>query len=389
MGLNRRHFLQGGAALSLAGHGGLQAQPAYRGRRLLVVMLRGGMDSLTAVPVVGDPKLADLRGGLLPARPLPLAGDYAMHPRLAQWHRAWTEGQAAVVHATSFAYTGRSHFEGQDIMQSGITSPYASNTGWLGRAMQASGLGGGVSISIPMPLLLRGHPGSDTRYSTWLATPPPQLVEAVTRRWSADPALAPYAEPVAAPYRGMDSAGMVPPQAQPFAQTRTPRALAQAAGEAMRANEGPMVGLVDLHGFDTHASQGAAEGTHADRLAAVDQVLEGYREAIGERWRDCLVVTLTEFGRTVAENGTTGTDHGWGSCILMAGGLVARAQVHADWPGLGPQDLFEKRDLRVTTDAAAVYAQVVSAVLGLPPERIARDVLAFNARHWRDGMLRT
>ncbi len=389
MGLNRRHFLQGGAALSLAGHGQLQAQPAWRGRRLLVILLRGGMDGLTAVPAIGDPQLAVLRAGLVPERALALEGIHAMHPRLAQWHRAWTEGQAAVVHATSFAYTGRSHFEGQDIMQSGIASPYASSTGWLGRAMHASGLGGGVSISIPMPLLLRGHPGSDTRYSTWLATPPARLVEAVARRWSADPAMAPYADAVAARYQGMDSAGMLPAPAEPFAQTRTPRALARMAGQAMRPADGPMVGLIDLHGFDTHASQGAADGTHADRLAAIDQVLEGYREAIGDRWGESLVVTLTEFGRTAAENGTTGTDHGWGTCILLAGGLVAKARVHADWPGLGPQDLFEKRDLRVTTDAATVYAQVASSVLGLPPERIARDVLAFNARHWRDGMFRT
>lgn len=388
MEMKRRHFLAGGAALSLAGHGPLHAQPAYRGRRLLVILLRGGMDGLTAVPAVGDPQLASLRAGLVPDRPLPLAGIHAMHPRLAQWHRAWTDGQAAVVHATSFAYTGRSHFEGQDIMQSGIVSPYASSTGWLGRAMHASGLGGGVSISIPMPLLLRGHPGSDTRYSTWLATPPARLVDSVARGWSGDPALAPYAEAVAAKYRGMDSAGMVRTPAEPFNQTRTPRALANMAAQAMRPADGPMVGLIDLHGFDTHASQGAADGSHADRLAAVDQVLEGYREAIGERWGESLVVTLTEFGRTAAENGTTGTDHGWGTCILLAGGLVAQARVHADWPGLGPQDLFEKRDLRVTTDAATVYAQVLASVMGLAPGRIAEDVLAFNARHWREGMLR-
>ena len=387
--MQRRHWLQQGAALHLAAalwpHAARAGQEeSVQGRRLLVVMLRGAMDGLCAVPAVGDPQLLPLRERLVAHPLLPLSADFALHPRLAEWHQAWQAGQLAIVHATSFAYRGRSHFEGQDIMQTGRAVPYASGTGWLGRALQASGLGSAVALSIPMPLLLRGHDRSDTRMATWLPTPPAALMQRVGREWAEDPVLAAYA--LALPTAQTSPAGA--PMNEPLGIRRSPWGLAREAGRAMQASEGPRVGLIDLHGFDTHASQGGAEGTHADRLGALNDVLRGFREGIGERWQEALVVTLTEFGRTAQENGTTGTDHGWGSAILMAGGLVPRSQVVADWPGLARAQLFEGRDLQVTTDAATVYAQVLHSVLGLPPERVAREVMAFNPAHWREGLLR-
>lgn len=389
--MQRRRWLQQGAALHLAAalwpHAARAGvEESVQGRRLLVVMLRGAMDGLCAVPAVGDPQLTVLRERLVAKPLLPLSSDFSLHPRLSDWHQAWQAGQAAIVHASSFAYRGRSHFEGQDIMQTGRPVPYTSGTGWLGRALQASGLGGGVALSIPMPLLLRGHEQSDTRMATWLPTPPSALMQRVGRQWAEDPVLATYARALVGPSEAMPPGGAMN---EPLGLRRSPWGLAREAGRAMQAAHGPRVGLMDLHGFDTHASQGAAEGSHADRLGALNEVLRGFREGIGERWQDALVVTLTEFGRTAHENGTTGTDHGWGSAILMAGGLVARPQVVADWPGLARSQLFEGRDLHVTTDAATVYAQVLHSVLGLPPERVAREVMAFNPGHWREGLLRS
>jgi uncharacterized protein (DUF1501 family) len=145
----------------------------------------------------------------------------------------------------------------------------------------------------------------------------------------------------------------------------------------MQAADGPMVWLIDFDGFDTNASQGAAEGNHATKLKMVDDVLKAFREAMGPRWHNTLVLTVTEFGRTAAENGTTGTDHGWGSCILAAGGLVKTAGVVADWPGLAKANLYEGRDLAVTVDAAAVYAQALQTVFGLSAAQIQDGVLSY------------
>ena len=164
---------------------------------------------------------------------------------------------------------------------------------------------------------------------------------------------------------------------QRFGQRKSPAGLAVEAAMRMKPANGPMMGLIDFDSFDTHASQGSDEGTQARKLQQVDEVIKAFQDAMGARWADSLVLTVTEFGRTVAENGTTGTDHGWASCILAAGGLVKTAGVVADWPGLDKTKLFEGRDLKVTIDANAVYAQAMRSVLGLNLDHIQKEVLQF------------
>jgi uncharacterized protein (DUF1501 family) len=140
--------------------------------------------------------------------------------------------------------------------------------------------------------------------------------------------------------------------------------------EVGKFNMARQIFYCQIGGFDTHAAQGAGEGVHATRLQQVDDAIRSFRQSMGARWDDCLVLTVTEFGRTAAENGTTGTDHGWGGCILAAGGLVKTAGVVADWPGLQAASLFEGRDLKVTVDAAAVYAQALQSVFGLSAAQV-------------------
>jgi uncharacterized protein (DUF1501 family) len=161
-----------------------------------------------------------------------------------------------------------------------------------------------------------------------------------------------------------------------FDNRKSAAGLAHEAALRMQASDGPMVGLIDFNGFDTHAAQGAAEGVHATRLQQVDDAIRSFRQSMGPRWDECLVLTVTEFGRTAAENGTTGTDHGWGGCILAAGGLVKTAGVVADWPGMQTASLFEGRDLKVTVDAAAVYAQALHSVFGLSAAQVQDGVLS-------------
>lgn len=371
--MQRRHFLGWGATLSLTGTSAWAANPAPTShRRLLVLMLRGAMDGLTAIPPVGDPRLRELRGNLVPEGLLRGTGFFGVHPVLPTFAELMAQGQAVAVHATGWGYTGRSHFEGQDIMQSGLAKPYASASGWLGRAMDKAQLGAGVAISIPMPLLLRGDARSETQFPSWMQAPPAATYDLVNQLWAANTDLAGLGQRLVS---GRREAGMAGNATPGFEQRKSAAGLAREAALRMQAVDGPMVGLIDFNGFDTHATQGAAEGIHATKLKQVDDVLKAFRETMGPRWADTLVLTVTEFGRTAAENGTTGTDHGWGSCILAAGGLVKTAGVVADWPGLDKAKLFEGRDLAVTVDAAAVYAQALQTVFGLSATQVQDGVL--------------
>lgn len=376
--MKRRTFLGCGATLSLLGAPALgSSNPGQR--RLLVLLLRGGMDGLAAIPPLGDPQLRELRSNLVPPNTLPGSGFFGVHPAIPNFARMLSEKEAVAIHATGFGYRGRSHFEGQDIMQSGIEKPFASPSGWLGRGMQKAKVGTGVAISIPMPLILRGDPSAETEFPTWLPKPPPATYAAVQASWARDPHLAGLGKRLGVASPGTQTMAP-PPSGSPMEinqQLRSPKSLAHQAALRMAREDGPMVGLIDFVGFDTHAGQGAAEGQHADRLKMVDDVMATFRETMGARWKDALVLTVTEFGRTAAENGTTGTDHGWGTCILAAGGLVKTPGVICDWPGLAKAKLYEKRDLAVTMDAKAVYAEAMRSVFGLSLDQIQDGVLPF------------
>ena len=376
---NRRLFLQtsvSGAALTLLSPASSWANEQIGRRRLLVVLLKGGLDGLTAVPPYGDPGYASIRPTIHVKRPLALTTDFGLHPALSGLHQIWAEGNLAVVHGTGFDYRGRSHFEGQDVMQTGVMKPYTSPSGWLGRAMHASRASGGVAVSIPMPLILRGDPGADTDYPNWMPAPPRPIAEDVLRLWSQDEALKPYAEKIYEEATGGPRQKRM--SGADFREALSPGALARAAGQKMRDPVGPRVGLIEFtHGFDTHANQGDDDGQHADRLAELDSIVQEFKAAIGPEWHQSLIVTVTEFGRTVRENGTTGTDHGVGTCCLLAGGIVTKSQVYAEWRGLDPQHWYEGRDLAPTIDTMAVYARVVASVFKIDEERIQKDVFSF------------
>ena len=377
---DRRLFLQSsvaGAALTLLTPSSPWASALIERRRLLVVLLKGGLDGLTAVPPYGDPAYASIRPTIHVKKPLRLDADFGLHPALSGLHQIWSEGNLAVVHGTGFEYRGRSHFEGQDIMQTGVMKPYTSPSGWLGRAMHVSRASGGVAVSIPMPLILRGDIGSDTDYPNWMPKPSLRVAEDVLRLWANDEALKPYAEKI---YEDAASASSRPQRmtGAEYRESLSPGALARAAGDKMKDPSGPRVGLIEFtHGFDTHANQGDDQGQHADRLADLDSMIREFKAAIGAEWKNSLVVTVTEFGRTVRENGTTGTDHGVGTCCLLAGGLVNKSKVYADWRGLDPQNWYEGRDLLPTIDTMAVYARVVQSVFRIEEQVIQKELFGF------------
>jgi uncharacterized protein (DUF1501 family) len=387
--MKRRSFLQQSAALaslSFAGFPSAWGQGQAGKPRLLVVLLRGGMDGLTAVPPVGDAQYNTIRPQIAVQNTLSLTADFGLHPKLEAMHSMWQAGQLAVVHSTGFQYTGRSHFEGQDIMQTGVMKPYASSSGWIGRAMEQAKIDSGVAISIPMPLILRGHDKATTQFPNWMPTLRDQDLTAVVNMWSADPALSPYSEVIREANLGKAQGNM---NNQSFQDARSMRGLARTAAASMRLESGPQVGLIDMtHGFDTHASQGAEQGSHADKLRDLDQLMATFRTEMGEQWANTVVLTITEFGRTAAENGTNGTDHGVGSCCFLAGGLVTQAKVYSDWRGLAKSALFEERDLPTTIDVSAVHAKVLERVFALSPKTIANaGVLDYKTSPLLNGLL--
>ena len=151
--------------------------------------------------------------------------------------------------------------------------------------------------------------------------------------------------------------------------------LASSAGTELSKPDGPKVAVFEVDGFDTHAAQGATDGAHADCLSDYDNIIRSLKSSMSkEAFDNTLVLTLTEFGRTIKQNSSNGTEHGYGSAILMAGGLLKKSQVHTDWPGLKRKELFEGRDLNSTIDARSVYASAMSTVFDVEFERIQKDV---------------
>ena len=329
-------------------------------KRLLVVLLRGGMDGLASIPPLGDKNLSKIRKDILVNGASDLDGFFGINPSLRFLGSEYHKGRAAFVHATSFPYTGRSHFDGQNIMETGFEQAYAVTSGWVGRAMNAAGFSS-LAVSLPIPIILRGNDVNSNYFPTNFQKASKSVYNDVKKMWQNDPQLAGLLDPIIG--RQMHYGGR-----------GDTRELVSFAAKEMHKPDGPRVGLLEFEGFDTHALQGNEHGHHAEILAELDGVLEGFKREMGDLYDHTVVVTVTEFGRTASENGTQGTDHGWASAIFLAGGLVKGKQVISDWPGLGSKDLYEGRDLLMTIDARDVYAEVIKTVFDLDDEEIARQV---------------
>ena len=360
--MERRDFLKGtlGTLYMMASPNMALPDTNPTEKRLLVVLLRGGMDGLASIPPLGDKNLSKIRKDILVNGANDLDGFFGINPSLRFLGSEYHKGRAAFVHATSFPYTGRSHFDGQNIMETGFEQAYAVTSGWVGRAMNAAGFSS-LAVSLPIPIILRGNDVNSNYFPTNFPKAGKFVYKDVKEMWQNDPQLAGLLDPIIG--RRMQHGGR-----------GDTRELVSFAAKEMHKPDGPRVGLLEFEGFDTHALQGNEDGHHAEILAELDGVLEGFKRQMGDLYDNTVVVTVTEFGRTASENGTQGTDHGWASAIFLAGGLVKGKQVISDWPGLGSKDLYEGRDLLMTIDARDVYAEVVKTVFDLNDQDIARDV---------------
>ena len=367
MKINRRNFLKTTALTSLyfAGFGVPTLANNKIKKNLVVIMLRGGMDGLCAIPIKNDKKFEKLRSKINLDRTLELTSDFDLHPSLTTFKSLWDQDLGAAVHATNIPYTGRSHFDGQNLMESGGKIPYQEKTGWLGRGMKIAGLTGeGLALALPMPLLIRGVPMNNNYYPVGDRLPSKMTLGLIEQAFKDHDERLLGENLKIVMNRDLKNLG-----------SRENWSLASNAGEQLSKTNGPRVAVFEVDGFDTHAAQGGTNGAHADCLNDYDRIVKGLKQSMSkEAFDNTLIVTLTEFGRTIKQNGSNGTEHGYGSAILMAGGLLKKAQVHTDWPGLKKKELFEGRDLNSTIDARSVYASAMSTVFDVEFERIQRDV---------------
>ncbi|MEH2475432.1 uncharacterized protein (DUF1501 family) [Nitrobacteraceae bacterium AZCC 2161] len=377
----RRSLLLGGAAFAAWAYIPKFARAAdARDPRLIVVILRGALDGLATVAPIGDPDYAGLHGSIAltsdgPHAATMLDSFFGLHPSMPEFARMYREKKAAVVHAVATSYRDRSHFDGQDVLESGFAGPGRVQSGWLNRALVALPRGervsSGLAIGPTTPLVLRGVAPTvgwaPVNLPTAADDTAMRLIELYKHR---DPALA------TALSQGLqlDKIAVgddMKPQSVGNAITAM-RQVARGAAKLMAADDGPRVAALAFDGWDTHAQEGGPVGRLAQLLGGLDGALVEFETALGEHWRDTVVVVATEFGRTAKINGTDGTDHGTGTVALLAGGAVKGGRVISDWPGLKPANLFEARDLAPTTDLRAILKGVLHDHLGLS-ERVLAD----------------
>ncbi|MGH8221206.1 MAG: DUF1501 domain-containing protein [Steroidobacteraceae bacterium] len=420
--IDRRDFLRGGslAAVGLAGSGALlTARVAFAGMRspmrqaggaaapahaavadprLVLVILRGAMDGLAAVPPCGDPDYARLREEIAIPAPgaaggaLALDGMFALHPSFAFLHECYGAGELTVFHAVASPYRARSHFDGQDVLENGTAQPHALRTGWLNRALAAlpvstarssargaarSAAGGGprelgVVLGLNVPLVMRGPAEVASWAPSRLAPLDDDTLARIEDLYAHDPLLARrLADALAA--QTMAGTGREKPAGR-YTE------IIRAAAGFLRREDGPRVAVFDTNGWDTHANEGGARGGLGQRFAVLDAALRGFKEDLGPAWRETAIVLVTEFGRTVAVNGTRGTDHGTATAVLLLGGAIRGGRVVADWPGLAARALYEGRDLAPTLDLRSVLKGLLHEQLGVSPRALADSVFPQSAQ---------
>ncbi len=360
-----------------------------RDPRFLTIVLRGALDGLATVAPVGDPDWVALRGDdaltLQSKTPALKLDDYfALNPAMPNLHRMFQAKEAIVVHACATAYRERSHFDGQDVLESGLPKPGPSDSGWLNRALLSLAPGGAVNprgskafaVGPVTPLVVRGSaPVLSWSPQRSLPASDDTVMRLLDLYRHSDQKLANVLEEhgrLAAIEHAGDMANnqnVQPGQVRAY--------FAEVAGTAAKflaQPDGPRVGALALDGWDTHFNEGIAQGRLSQLLGSLDAALAAVETNMGPAWRDTVVALVTEFGRTARINGTEGTDHGTATVALLVGGALKGGRVIADWPGLRPANLYESRDLKPTTDLRAVLKGVLKDHLRADDRALAQTV---------------
>ncbi len=376
--LTRRRFLlraAAGAAYAMLPGTALASLSGSRDPRLLVIVLRGALDGLAAVPAVGDGHYADLRAGfdLSGGAILPLDGFFALNANLPTLGRLYGSGQATILHGVATSYRERSHFDGQDMLETGMMRA-GGTTGWLNRATETlksqtpAKPAGAVSLGFAAPLIMRGK----APVMTWAPQVYPEADQDTLARIMGlyeahDPVLA----------KAMQSAFSLQAADSMMKGTGGNQNFLKEIEQTTRFfsdPEGPRIAALSSDGWDTHARQNPKDGRLANLLRSLDEGIAMLEDKLQPVWADTIVAIVTEFGRTAAINGTNGTDHGTGTAAFLIGGALKGGRVVSDWPGLAAGDLYEGRDLKPTLHINGMFKGLLRDHFGLDEKTLSSHV---------------
>ena len=361
--LSRRFFLSaGGAAVAALSMPRMAFARANTSRRFVFIIQRGAADGLSILGPTGDPLHAGLRDSFDQGlqNGTKLGSFFTLHPELAETAKMYAASHALFVHAVASPYRDRSHFDGQNVLETGGSAAYQLKDGWLNRLLSLLPAGDtkALALSDTVPMALRGGNQVSSYAPSKLAGPSEDLLQRVAALYEADQQLhALWSEAVATRM----TAGDVEATGQNGA------AIGSVAARLLSGDSGARIAMIETNGWDTHSGQ---QGRLAAQLRNLDGIVGSLKTGLGDDWANTLVVVTTEFGRTARPNGTGGTDHGEGSLAMLLGGAVAGGKVIADWPGLSTAALYEGRDLKPTTDLDSLIAGAVAQHYGIEPARV-------------------
>lgn len=365
--VSRRQFLK----FAATGAGSLLVAPrivfanAATDRRFVFIIQRGAADGLNIVIPYADPGYARLRGSLAihPEEATKLDGTFALHPSLSELADFYRQKQALFVHAVASPYRERSHFDGQNVLETGGANAYQLKDGWLNRlvTLLPQSHGKAIAFAPTIPAALRGAAEVMSFAPSNLANAPEDLLTRVTQLYEADPAFHPVWSAALEARGYLDKSDT----------QRDPASVGRSAAQALNRKNGPRIAMIETSGWDTHSGENRRL---ANQLRALDTIVGALKDGLGDIWKNTTVIVATEFGRTVAVNGTGGTDHGTAATALVLGGAVTGGRILSDWPGLAESALYEGRDLRSTMDLDALIATVAAETFKLDPELTMRTL---------------
>ena len=391
MSITRRVFLRS-SALAVVGTAAVpsflaraamgMAQPGVRIKRLVVIFQRGAADGLNIVVPHGEPQYYAMRASInIPRRAvLDLDGFFGLHPSLAPFQPLWQQRQLAIVHAAGSPDPNRSHFDAQDFMESGTPGVKSTEDGWLNRAIRnlpqraPKSAFEAIAMGPSIPRILSGiEPAIAVNNindfsvggRNLKASPVANTFEAMYDH-SLDTVLHGTGEQTfdaVKMLKATDPSNYRPATGADYPKGRFGDSMRQLA-QLIKANLGVQVAFADIGGWDHHVNEGATEGQIANVLRDFSQSLAAFWTDLGDLGEDTVVVTMSEFGRTARENGNRGTDHGHANVMFVLGGPVKGGKVYGRWPGLDPSQLYEGRDLALTTDFRQVVGEAVARHMG-------------------------
>ena len=382
--IDRRHFIGAGAAgAAVLALPQIALAAAATDRRFVFIIQRGAADGLAILPPVGDPDFARARGALAEdaATAAKLDGMFGLNADLKEVAKLYAAKEALFVHAVASPYRERSHFDGQNILETGGDAAYKVRDGWLNRllGLLASGQDKAIAVSTTVPMVLRGSHEVASYAPSALPDASEDLLARVSALYEGDAQLHPIWS------QAMQTRMVTGDLGQ--GNGRNAAATGELAARLLGAEDVARIAVIETGGWDTHSGQRARLGF---QLRGLDAMLAALKAGLGPHWSKTMVLVATEFGRTAAPNGTGGTDHGTASAAMLLGGAVNGGRVIADWPGLAQAALYEGRDLKPTLGLNALIAEALAQQFTLDPARVA-SALFPSAKPARrlDGLVRT